>query len=78
MPDWKALWPNEVVQLRRGYDILASGPIDEITSDGTAMWIYFPGVGRKLIHHEDGVAVYRIDPRILRDRHTLSPNRPKT
>jgi hypothetical protein len=74
--DWTSLWREELVELRQGHDVLGSGEIDEVATDGSAVWIHLDGWGRKLVHEGDGVYIYRVDPRILQDRIAAELNQP--
>jgi hypothetical protein len=69
MKQWKYLWRRELVELRRGSSVLATGYVDEATADGSTIWIHLSqGQGRMLIHRGDGIDIWRIDPRICQDR----------
>ncbi|MEW1811897.1 hypothetical protein AB0284_14460 [Pseudarthrobacter phenanthrenivorans] len=59
---WKYLWPQESVQLRYGSEVIATGWIDDITTDATTLWVQLSeGRGRKMIHQGDGIDVWRLD-----------------
>lgn len=52
---WKYLWRQEFIELRRGGRATAAGWVDELTLDGTIIWICLAGgMGRVIIHHSDG------------------------
>ncbi|PTT65952.1 hypothetical protein DBR22_11535 [Arthrobacter sp. HMWF013] len=69
---WKYLWRNELVELRSGSEVLGSGYVDETTEDASTIWIHLTkGLGRVLIHRNDGIAIWRVDPRIY--AHRVSP-----
>lgn len=62
MKQWKYLWPRERVQLRRGQRVLGTGWVDELTADGTIVWIHLSnGHGRVLIHDSDGIHIWRLN-----------------
>jgi hypothetical protein len=64
---WKHLWPQEVVELRRGSTVLGTGWVDEATADGTTIWIHLTrGLGRVLIHAHDGIDLWRVDSGVHR------------
>ncbi|WP_307612847.1 hypothetical protein [Pseudarthrobacter sp. W1I19] len=66
---WKYLLPDEPVLLRREGRTVNAGWIDEINDDATILWVYLhSGMGRVLIHAEDGVEIWRIDPRVHQDQ----------
>jgi hypothetical protein len=66
---WPHLWPREMVELRSGDRVLGIGHVDESTSDGTIIWIHLTnGLGRVLIHHDDGIDIWRVDARVTEDR----------
>ena len=69
MTHWKYLWLEEFVELRRAGRVTATGWVDDLTADGTIIWIYLKeGRGRVMIHRNDGFDIWRIDSRILQDR----------
>jgi hypothetical protein len=69
MRQWKYLWREEFVELRRGGRITATGWVDELTEDGAIIWICLKdGMGRVMIHRDDGLDIWRVDSRILQDR----------
>ncbi len=71
---WKYLWREEFVELRRGGQVTTAGWVDELTPDGTIIWICLTGgMGRVMIHRNDGLDVWRVDSRILQDRSPLRP-----
>jgi hypothetical protein len=62
MKQWKYLWPREPVQLRRGQRVMGTGWVDELTADGTIVWIHLSnGHGRVLIHDGDGIHIWRLN-----------------
>lgn len=66
---WKCLWCDEFVELRRGGRVTDAGWIDDITADGTIIWIYLKdGLGRVMIHCDDGIDIWRVDSRVLQNR----------
>lgn len=69
MTQWKYLWRDEFVELRRGDRVTATGWVDDLTPDGTIIWICLTGgMGRVMIHRSDGLDIWRVDSRILQDR----------
>ena len=69
MKQWKYLWRQELIELRRGSSVLGTGYVDEATADASTIWIHLTqGQGRMLIHQGDGIDIWRIDPRICQDR----------
>ena len=67
--EWSRLWREEFVELREGHEVMATGLVDEVTEDGTTIWIYLSsGLGRKMIHQDDGIDVWRVEARICHDR----------
>lgn len=74
MTQWKYLWREEFVELRRGGTVTAAGWVDDLTPDGTIIWICLTGgMGRVMIHCNDGLDIWRVDSRILQDRSPLRP-----
>lgn len=66
---WTCLWRGEFVELREGHTVTATGRIDEVTDDGTTIWIHLSsGMGRKMLHNDDGVDIWRVEARICQDR----------
>jgi hypothetical protein len=66
---WKYLWREEFVELRNGQNVSATGWIDDITADGMTIWIHLSsGMGRVMIHHHDGIDIWRVDSRICHNR----------
>jgi hypothetical protein len=62
---WKYLWPQEPVAMRRGPDLIGIGWIDDITLDGTILWVQLnEGRGRMMIHQGDGIDIWRLNFRI--------------
>jgi hypothetical protein len=69
MTQWKYLWREEFVELRRGARVTAAGWVDDLTPDGTIIWICLTdGMGRVMIHRSEGLDIWRVDSRILQDR----------
>jgi hypothetical protein len=69
MTQWKFLWREEFVELRRGGRVTDAGWVDDFTPDGTIIWICLTGgMGRVMIHRNDGLDIWRVDSRILQDR----------
>lgn len=69
MTQWTYLWRQEFVELRRGGRMKGAGWVDELTPDGTVIWIWLTGgKGRMMIHRDDGLDIWRVDSRILRHR----------
>lgn len=65
MKQWKYLWRHEFIELRRGRTVLGTGYVDESTDDASTIWIHLTnGLGRVLIHRDDGIDIWRVDPRI--------------
>lgn len=65
MKHWKYLWRHEFIEIRRGDTLLGTGHVDESTDDGCVIWVHLTnGRGRILLHHHDGIDVWRVDPRI--------------
>ncbi len=59
MRQWKHLWPGELVELRRGNSVLGTAYVDDLTEDGSTIWVQLTnGLGRVLLHHEDGINIY--------------------
>jgi len=74
MTQWKYLWREEFVELRRGARVTAAGWVDDLTPDGTIIWICLTGgMGRVMIHRSDGLEIWRVDSRILQDRSLHQP-----
>lgn len=68
---WKYLWPDELVLLRREGRTINAGWIDEINFDASILWVHLRnGMGRVLIHVEDGLEIWRVDPRMPQDPST--------
>ncbi|MFC9353263.1 hypothetical protein [Arthrobacter sp. NPDC057013] len=71
MRNWRYLWRRELIELRRGNTFLATGTVDDVTEDGSIIWIHLTGGrGRVLIHQLDGIDVWRTDPRIVQNLET--------
>ncbi|MBT2548838.1 hypothetical protein [Arthrobacter sp. ISL-65] len=69
MTNWTYLWREEFVELRRAGRVTATGWVDDLTADGTIIWIcQKDGRGRVMIHRNDKFDIWRIDSRILQDR----------
>jgi hypothetical protein len=69
MKHWKYLWREEFIEVRRGNAVTAMGWVDDFTPDGTIIWICLAdGMGRTMIHRNDGLEIWRVDSRILQDR----------
>jgi hypothetical protein len=69
MTQWKYLWREEFVELRRGGRVTATGWVDDLTADGAIIWIRLKdGRGRAMIHRDDGLDIWRIDSRIFQNR----------
>lgn len=65
---------EEFVELRRGGQITAAGWVDDLTPNGTIIWICLTdGMGRVMIHRNDGLDIWRVDSRILQNRSILQP-----
>ncbi|WAH97371.1 hypothetical protein [Arthrobacter sp. MMS18-M83] len=76
MTRWKYLWREEFVELRREGREIDSGWVDDVSPDGTIMWIHLTtGRGRVMIHVNDGLDVWRVDTRILLNRNAPIPAR---
>ncbi|MEW1986781.1 hypothetical protein [Pseudarthrobacter oxydans] len=54
MKQWKRLWPQEFVELRRGLQIVGTGWVDEVTRDGSIIWIHLSGGWGRVMIHEGG------------------------
>jgi len=69
MKQWKYLWRRELIELRRGHTVLGTGYVDESTDDARTIWIHLTnGLGRVLIDRDDGIDIWRVDPRIFAHR----------
>lgn len=74
MTQWKYLWREEFVELRRGDRVTATGWVDDLTPDGIIIWIFLTGgMGRVMIHRNDGLDIWRVDYRILQNRSFHQP-----
>jgi hypothetical protein len=59
---WKHLKQGNFVDARFGKTMIRSGWVDEVTPDGTSIWINLVrGMGRVLIHHDEVVELSKID-----------------
>lgn len=68
---WKYLWRDESVELRHGLEVIGTGQVDDVTADGTTIWVHLSGGrGRVMIHHTDGTDIWRIESRITQNRGT--------
>jgi hypothetical protein len=66
---WKYLWREEFVELRRGLKVMDTGWVDQVTADGTTIWIHLSsGMRRVMIHQDDGIDTWRVDSRICGNR----------
>lgn len=66
---WKYLWREDFVELRRGLKVIRTGWVDEITADGSTIWICLSsGMGRKMIHNQDGVDIWWVESHICQER----------
>lgn len=66
---WKYLWRREFVELRRGQKVVNTGRVDEVTADGTTLWIHLSnGLGRIMLHQCDAIDVWRVDAHIYQNR----------
>ena len=70
MKQWKYLWRQEFVELRRGEVVTGAGWVDELTPDGAIIWIHqADGLGRVMIDRQsDGIDIWRVDARVLQNR----------
>jgi hypothetical protein len=69
MKHWKYLWRHEFIELRRGRAVLGTGYVDESTHDASIVWIQLTnGQDRILIHRDDGIDIWRVNPRIYTQR----------
>lgn len=69
MKHWKYLWRGEFIEFRRDGQLKGTGWVDDLTPDGTTAWICLTGgLGRMMIHRDDGFDIWRVDSRILQDR----------
>ncbi|WP_285314250.1 hypothetical protein [Pseudarthrobacter sp. fls2-241-R2A-168] len=60
---WQHLWRNELVELRSNGKVLGRGHIDITAEDASTIWIYREsGGGRIMIHAQDGIDIWRVDP----------------
>lgn len=66
---WKYLWRSEFVELKRGTRVVNTGWVDQVTEDGRILWIHLScGMGRMMLHQDDGISIWRVDSRIYQDR----------
>jgi hypothetical protein len=76
---WQHLWRQELVELRSNGTVLGRGHVDTATADATTVWIHWEsGRGRKMVHEQDGVDIWRVDPRICQDRTPAAAEKPRT
>ncbi|WP_026555867.1 hypothetical protein [Arthrobacter sp. 35W] len=55
---WPALEPEETVALVNANGWRLSGRVEAVTPDHSCLWIQLDGgMGRQLIHHQDGFAL---------------------
>lgn len=74
MKRWNCLWRDEFVEIRRQGREPAAGWVDDISPDGTVIWINLAsGRGRIMIHVGDGFDIWRVETRILHFRSTANP-----
>lgn len=67
--NWDSLWTREFIELRRGLNIVGTGWVDSFTPDASIVWIQLDnGLGRILLHRDDGIDIWRVEARILQDR----------
>ena len=60
--EWKSLGRGESVELREGHNVACEGWVDDLTEDGTIIWIHLSnGMGRKMIHLDDDVEIWSMD-----------------
>jgi hypothetical protein len=60
---WEHLWGHELVELRSNGLVLGRGQVDMATADATTIWVHLAsGRGRIMIHEQDGVDIWRVDP----------------
>lgn len=77
MTQWKYLWREEFVELRSGGRITAAGWVNDLTPDGTIIWICLTGGrGRVMVHRDEGIEIWRVDSRILQGRSSSGQQEP--
>ncbi|MCA4134548.1 hypothetical protein [Arthrobacter sp. M4] len=55
VPDWRELAPGDLVTVVDSHSVLHSGWIDDVTEDGSVLWlVQVGGRGRKMFLREDG------------------------
>lgn len=60
IPNWSKLSRTDEVEIRNHGQLIASGRIDMLAKDGSALWLQQDdGQGRALFLHSDGLRVYR-------------------
>lgn len=59
IPAWTLLRTGDLVEIRRGGALVRCGWVDDLTADGTVLWINAVDGGRILFHAIDEVQVWR-------------------
>lgn len=76
MTQWKQLRREEFVQLRHGGKKSADGWVDGFSPDGAVVWIQLAGgLGRVMIHRDDGFDIWRTGSPTTRGSHTTGTDR---
>lgn len=74
MKQWTHLWRDEFVEISRKGRETSAGWVDDISRDGTTIWINLTaGRGRIMIHVDDEVDIWRVDARISQYRRSANP-----
>lgn len=74
MKRWDYLWRDEFVEMRLAGQEKDTGWVDDISPDGTIIWIHLTGGrGRVMFHLDDGLYIWRVDTRILQHRSNAKP-----
>ncbi|MGG5170881.1 hypothetical protein ACQR35_01710 [Pseudarthrobacter sp. J1738] len=59
VPTWPQLTPGQRVALRDVHGYLVTGIVDGMTADRSTLWLQLDnGLGRRLIHHLDGLSLH--------------------
>lgn len=65
---WKYLWRQEYVEISGDQGVIGTGWIDEVTADGSTIWVHLShGHGRVMLHRDDKVDIWRIDAKICQN-----------
>lgn len=57
---WEYFLPGDEVEVQLGPEVSHAGRIEDVMPDGSGIWVYLNGVGRRLFGVEDDVQITNI------------------